>query len=183
MSLYYNHLEKLFDQMFCETIAKKFNFDDYKKAEVDIYGNKKQLNSIRNNYRLEFTSPEIAQKIHEKISKLNLLPIIEGKKYHSPSSNFRIYLYEEGHYFKPHKDGKEKQNDLESSITCLIYLNDANGGETILMPGGFSEKTSHITIKPKIGDMLLFEHQIWHEAKPVVSNKKLVLRTNLLYKN
>lgn len=183
MSLYFHHFEKLFDQIFCQNIINKFSFDDYEKANVEVYGVKKKLNNIRNNYRIEFTSLEIAAQIHDAISSTASPPLINNKKYYAPSSNFRIYLYEKENYFKPHRDGTETVGDAESCLTCLIYLNDTKGGETVLMPKGFSDKSTHITIAPQMGDMLLFDHKIWHEAKPVISGEKLVLRTNLLYKN
>jgi predicted 2-oxoglutarate/Fe(II)-dependent dioxygenase YbiX len=97
------------------------------------------------------------------------------------ASHFRFYRYRPGQYFKPHRDGAYQDGQKESLVTALFYLNDADGGETVLMPYGLRQAWAHRPILPRAGDALLFEHRVWHEGRPVNSGEKYVLRTDLFY--
>lgn len=181
--MYFQFISKAFDSKFCDLILSKIQESDFEKASVNVYGQQQNLEKIRNNYRYEFDSLEISLEIKETLSKKANFPLLlDHKEYQLPSEHFRVYLYQPGQYFKPHKDGHVIEGHEESKITCLIYLNDTDGGETVLMPNGFGDKSSHIKIKPEKGSVLLFEHKIWHEGLPVNSGQKYVLRTNLIYK-
>ncbi|MFW2034665.1 2OG-Fe(II) oxygenase [Acinetobacter junii] len=99
------------------------------------------------------------------------------------NERFRFYRYENGETFKPHWDGIYEVNDWHSSkLTLLIYLSeDFTGGETIFYRDSGMLKpckeTQIVNIQPKLGQILLFEHQQVHEGAPVLSGQKYVLRT------
>jgi prolyl 4-hydroxylase len=48
-------------------------------------------------------------------------------------SDFKIYQYVRGQYFKPHRDGDVSVDGVTSLVTVLVYLNDADGGTTVIM--------------------------------------------------
>lgn len=180
--MYFELIINAFDNEFCDLIFNKIKSQTFEKAQVNMYGKQTDLQHIRNNLRLEFKDTDVAKQINERIKLIESFPfILDEKKFQFPSDEFRSYLYKPGQYFKPHKDGSEKTENMQSKITCLIYLNDIQGGQTVLMPNGFADKSSHIQIVPKKGSMLLFEHKFWHEGLPVDSGEKYVLRTNLMY--
>ena len=180
--MYFELVRNAFDDEFCDFIFSKLKSQIFEKAQVNMYGQQTDLQNVRNNLRLEFNDQTVADNIKNRISLLKSFPLeLNGKSFQFPSAFFRSYLYQLGQYFKPHKDGSETINEMQSQITCLIYLNDTYGGETVLMPNGFADKSTHIKIEPKKGSMLLFEHKFWHEGLPVHTGEKYVLRTNLMY--
>lgn len=182
--MYYKLIENAFSSHYSDDLLAQVSAQTFEKAKVDIYGDKKSLEHIRNNMRLEFVDKSLARDIHTLIQSLEDFPfVLANESYLYPSSEFRSYLYEPGQYFKPHRDGASMENNHRSKITCLIYLNDTQGGETVLMPEGYAQKQSHIKIQPSKGTVLLFEHKIWHEGTPVLSGQKYVIRTNLMYSN
>ena len=61
-----------------------------------------------------------------------------------------------------------------SFFTFLVYLNDDfEGGET--------EFEDIATVQPKTGDALVFYHPYRHEGKTLLSGKKYVLRTDIMF--
>lgn len=188
--MYYCHFKQVFSDDWCHNILDKANRMGFEKAAVNNYGKLEHLEHIRNNDKVQWhdkpLSIEVEHTIKTKAEKI--FPFVIGAMpYDHMGDFFRIYRYEPGQYFKPHRDGhvsiKNAHTDVdtESQVTALIYLNSSEGGETILMPKGFAMKDWWIHIKPEAGDVLLFEHDFWHEGRPVTSGEKYVLRTDLFY--
>lgn len=97
----------------------------------------------------------------------------------------RILRYDPGQYFGVHKDnrfirGSEfgSREGEESHLTFLLYLNDKmKGGETRIENGG-----RYHEVVPKVGSVLIFDHDISHEAMRVVSGVKYCCRSDVMYK-
>jgi hypothetical protein len=160
----------------------------FERAKVNYYGEKKSLEKIRNNSRIEILDKDIALSLEKRvqISLGNNFPYqIENEEgtweFKKFGENLRMYRYEADEFFKPHKDGHTDDGNLQSKITVLMYLNDTVGGETILMLNGPGKTDGYLNIKPVQGDVLMFEHSIWHEGTPVKIGKKYVLRTDAFY--
>lgn len=168
----------------CDELIEKSKQLGFNPAKVQYYGEEVSIKSIRNNSRLELKDTELANKLEkillEKIGD-NFPYKLKYRDFKKLNDHFRIYCYKIGEYFKPHKDGHIKIEDMESLITVLFYLNDTNGGETILMPKGYANKESYISIKPQKGSILLFDHDIFHEGTTVISGQKYVLRSDLFF--
>lgn len=180
--MFYLFKEKVLSDSACQNLIDKANFIGFLPAKVNIYGKMKDATHIRNNQRIEYADNLLAKNLEQII--IENFPIIlsfKNKKFFSLNEYFRFYHYSPGEFFKPHKDGQIKIDGNESLITVLFYLNDSNGGETILMPNGYSNKESWIYITPKKGSILLFEHNFWHEGRPVTSGEKIILRSDLFY--
>jgi prolyl 4-hydroxylase len=182
--MYHTHLKQVFSPQWCEDILHQAHLMGFEKAEVNNYGKLERLDHIRNNDKVQWDdtvlASEVARVLQQKAD--SLFPFeLNNLAYQQTGSRFRIYRYEPGQYFKPHRDGHVSVNNLESQVTALIYLNTTQGGETILMPKGFAMKDWWIHIQPEIGDVLLFEHDFWHEGRPVIEGEKYVLRTDLFY--
>eukprot|EP00026_Physarum_polycephalum_P003113 Phypoly_transcript_03122.p1 GENE.Phypoly_transcript_03122~~Phypoly_transcript_03122.p1 ORF type:complete len:808 (+),score=113.84 Phypoly_transcript_03122:95-2518(+) len=95
----------------------------------------------------------------------------------------RYTRYKPGHKFKPHRDGGfVLTNDVRSVFTVMIYLNDGfSGGETNFFVRTESDFEKQLTLVPKIGTMLVFNHDVWHEGCEVTKDKKYILRTDIMF--
>lgn len=182
--MWYKMLKKIYSEQECNDLIKKSEEKGFEKATVQYYKELKLREDIRNNSRVLYTSNGLAVDIESRlINNLeNSFPYtLSDLSFKNVSADFRFYKYEQGEYFKPHKDGYNDKNNTKSLVTVLLYLNKPNGGETVLMLDGPSQKESYMTIFPEAGDILMFEHKIWHEGKSVVNGNKYVLRTDLFY--
>lgn len=188
--MWFHYAKNVIPISICLDLIDKAERIGFKEADVRFYEEKKKMNNIRNNSRIEFEDFEFLEKLETSIIQ-NLgesFPfIMENEKLNKDvtfsglNNHLRFYKYEPYQYFKPHKDGGYDMDGKESLITVLLYLNDTDGGETVLMPEGPSKPESFIYFKPHAGDVLLFSHPIWHEGKPVNSGKKYVLRSDMFY--
>lgn len=182
--MFYKYIPKVLSSGECDDfieLAENIGFD---KATVDYYGENQKIDAIRNNSRVQFNDEILSIKLERKLQKVleKQFPFEYDKfSYSHVGKHFRIYKYQIGEYFKPHKDGHVLEKEKESHITVLFYLNDTIGGETVLMPDGYGKDKKEILFTPQKGDVLLFEHGIWHEGRPVTEGNKYVLRTDLFY--
>lgn len=182
--MWYRHIPGALDLSQCQVIIDRGQRIGFDPATVNHYGTQEMMTNVRNNERLEFDDEQLATNLMFKLCLAlgdDFPNQYDGKEFAKVGSHFRMYRYVPGQYFKPHKDGSFTDGPHESEITALFYLNDVDGGETILMPYGVQQEFAHIKIQPKAGDVLLFNHNVWHEGKPVNSGEKLVLRTDIFY--
>lgn len=182
--MFTQHLRQALPLPMCQELLEYAGRQTFEEAPVNHYGQMERLTSIRNNDRLEWDNPELAGRLEQVL--LNAMGVefpheLDGKRYASAGTHFRFYRYRPGQFFKPHRDGSYRDSDRESLVTALFYLNDADGGETRLMPYGPREQWAYRDIPASAGDILLFEHRMWHEGRPVNSGEKYVLRTDLFY--
>jgi 2OG-Fe(II) oxygenase superfamily len=127
-----------------------------------------------------------------------------GKSYQAVAcnGNLRLYKYEKGMSFGRHIDECNSTERGQTEVTILIYLSDCQGGATRfhtthnsnnnieLMTAKNRTKRKHISSSssfafvPETGSILLHVHGdkcLEHEADPVLSGIKYVLRTDLVY--
>ncbi|MGZ2747540.1 prolyl hydroxylase family protein [Burkholderia stagnalis] len=182
--MFIQHLPEAIPIDQCAELLEYARQQAFDAAPVNFYGELQRRESVRNNDRLEWSNPELATRLEAHLFKAmgNGFPhLLDGMRYAATGSHFRFYRYREGQYFKPHRDGSQEDGQNESLVTALFYLNDADGGETVLMPYGPREQWAYRPISPRAGDALLFEHRVWHEGRSVNSGEKYVLRTDLFY--
>ncbi|XP_064395912.1 uncharacterized protein LOC135342948 isoform X2 [Halichondria panicea] len=91
--------------------------------------------------------------------------------------------YKAGGHFSPHIDGPWVPRENESSIfTVIIYLNsDFQGGATNFIS---EEKQDRVlcSVTPVVGTALIFNHDTLHEAEPVCTGTKYIVRTEIMYR-
>ena len=126
-----------------------------------------------------------------------------GKLTYKPvtcNPNLRLYKYEKGMWFGRHVDGSDEikitpecpisdVSDAQTEITVLFYLSSCQGGATRfhLPHAGGKRKgrgESSVAFTPEEGAVLLHVHGdrcLEHEAEPVLSGAKYVLRTDIVY--
>lgn len=151
--------------------------------------------SYRNNERQVVDNQEIASIVFSQIKKYVPHQIqIEGIgkvekgtwELRKLNDRIRICRYKEGQYFNKHLDGVHyRSKDIQSKLTFMIYLNDNedySGGRTLF----FNSKEDDTVIKsfePDAGDLIIFDHNLWHSGEKVEQGEKYILRSDIIYEN
>jgi prolyl 4-hydroxylase len=132
---------------------------------------------VRNNDRVIFDDEGLAQMLLERVRD-RAPHDIHGMSLVGLNERFRCYRYKPGMRFAPHKDFAFHRDDNEQSFySFLVYLNEGfEGGNTTFAT------EPEVSITPKIGMGLLFQHPIIHEGSVVTSGIKYVARTDLMYR-
>lgn len=140
---------------------------------------------IRNNERVFIDDKALADSLFDRAAPW-LPKLIDGRCLVRFNERWRLYRYQPGQTFQPHRDGSylSLETFQKSEITFLIYLNEEmTGGETQFFAD--MEQTArgypYLSVKPETGAALVFLHTIWHEGAVVQSGQKNVLRTDVLY--
>lgn len=148
----------------------------YEQAEIQTAIGSRRIADIRNNDRVIFDDEKLADALFLK-AKPYLPDVVQAAELVGFNERFRFYRYENEQYFKWHKDGSFCRPDGSemSLLTFLIYLNgDFEGGHT---------QFQWESIAPEAGMALIFPHNLMHQGAPVISGRKYVLRTDIMYKN
>lgn len=164
------------DEATCLNLISKAESIGFKEAEVDFgNGQQRKFTGIRNNERILYEDPELAEVLWQKAAGYIPEQLEEGRAI-GFNEMFRFYKYSEGQRFKQHRDGSFKRNDKEySCFTFLVYLNEGcEGGATIFEDG--------TVIEPVRGQALVFRHPLKHQGSLVTSGYKYVLRTDVMYR-
>jgi predicted 2-oxoglutarate/Fe(II)-dependent dioxygenase YbiX len=182
--MFYLHLPCVLDPLRCSEILAQAQAIGFETSKVNYYGEQRLMTDIRRNERLEWDNEALARELGDALKQAagaQFPASVDGMPYVGPASHLRVYRYVPGDYFKTHRDGKFRQGGLLTRVTVLAYLNDADGGETVLMPEGPEQPEKFVAVTPRAGDVLLFQHELWHEGRPVQAGNKFVLRTDLFY--
>ena len=131
---------------------------------------------IRNNTRVIFDDAGFAQRLFERVAPHVPVPLC-GMTPVGANERFRCYRYEHEQRFAPHYDGAFVRDDRERSLlTFMVYLNEGfGGGETTFHQFG-------VSVVPKTGTALLFQHFLLHEGCSVTSGVKYALRSDVMYR-
>lgn len=134
---------------------------------------------IRNNTRVIIDDVAAAAKLWETAAA-KVPPVLGGAVPVGLNERFRLYRYDPGERFAPHCDGHFERDDGDRSrLTLIYYLNEGcEGGETrFFLPGGRT-----LSVTPRAGAALFFQHQVMHEGAAVTAGRKYVLRTDVMYR-
>jgi hypothetical protein len=131
---------------------------------------------VRNNTRVMWDDAAEANALLEHV-RGDVPSELSGMQLFGANPRLRLYRYGPGERHGVHWDTVvELEGGIRSLLTLVFYLNhDFEGGET-----DFPELGRRIA--PRQGRALLFQHRISHEAMPVKSGAKFVLRTDVLYR-
>jgi len=126
---------------------------------------------------------------HEK--KLRHAPWITGNNNNGDeitamglNERLRFLKYGPGHFFAPHQDlrfvrgpAAGKRAGETSHVTVQLYLNDRfKGGATRFLCGA-----RHYDVKPKVGSVLIFDHDLLHEGSKVTGGIKYSMRSDIMF--
>ncbi len=181
-------IPRLFSREECEQmLAEKDRKQQFLTANINY------PTYYRNNERQVCDDESLAQKLFDKV-KTYLPPIIETQTgidaeqgtWQLKELNHRIRFcrYIAGQYFHRHLDGVHYRSaQVQSKLTFMVYLNgaeDFEGGRTLF----YQNKTDTAiaaAYTPRQGDLIVFDHHIWHEGEELKSGEKFVLRSDILY--
>lgn len=143
---------------------------------------------IRDNDRVMLDDDHLARLMFERARPF--LPATRTSTDHTwtldgLNPRLRFYRYAPGQKFAPHYDGHYHAADgSKSFLTFLVYLQGGmDGGST-----RFYRKTDStpfeiaFEVRPEAGTALIFAHDELHEGAPVVSGRKYVVRSDVMYR-
>lgn len=160
----------------CERYINMTEQMGYAEAPVTTSRGPKMIPDFRNNERVMYDTPELAEEIWQKLK--DYIPNYRNTNKQAVGLNerLRFYKYHPGQEFKEHMDGRYRRNQYESSLmTLLIYLNgDFTGGETTFRDA---------TVVPETGLGLIFQHKVLHAGAPVIDGIKYVLRSDVMFRS
>ena len=160
----------------CQEFIQFAENQGFAPADVDIGTSRSHLSHIRNNTRVDWHNPELAEQWWTQKLTNQSLPVFEGKHACGLSPHFRFYKYEPGQKFNMHKDGRQQVEGHQTLFTLLVYLNDGyQGGQTLF-------RQDNLAVSAETGKALIFEHHLWHQGVKLESGVKYVLRTDVVYK-
>ena len=130
----------------------------------------------RNNRRVMFEDWALAGLLFERV-EAHVPAELNGTRAVGANERLRCYRYDVGQRFRPHYDGAFQRSPSERSrLTFLVYLNEGfEGGDTALLDLG-------VSVKPRAGMALLFQHAILHEGCEITAGVKYALRSDVMYR-
>ena len=176
-------LDNVLTEAECSDLIKVTEEQGYEPALLNVgFGEQQLRTDMRKSERVLMFSVEKANMIWERIK--DYIPEVWKDKYEVVGLNERLSClkYGPGDYFAPHHDGKYVRPDgsEESFITIQLYLNEGfEGGDTTFMS---LCKGENVGVVPKIGRVLVFQHDIQHEGSLLVQGTKYSVRTDVMYR-
>lgn len=180
-------ITQAFHKNFCQKIIKEYQ-SSFNAANTHY------PTSYRNNERQIVDNDNLAEMLFDSIKKYipqNIVTKGISKEEQGEwellelNSRIRICRYLPNQYFKKHLDGVHYQSEMkQSKLTFMIYLNgseDFEGGKTLF----FNSKEDDKVIKsytPQVGDLIIFDHNLWHSGDIVLKGEKYILRSDIIYK-
>jgi len=161
----------------CDSWIADIEAEGFEPALVNGVHGARRRPDIRDNDRLIRDDPQTAEALcktlHPYLSKT-------FRKRQLVGLNERFRFYQK---FDWHQDGYfERANRERSLFTFMVYLNDDfEGGGTSFSDVLAGQSFPDFRITPKKGSALVFYHPIMHRGDPVVSGRKYVMRTDVMY--
>jgi 2OG-Fe(II) oxygenase superfamily len=140
---------------------------------------------VRNNDRVMVDDVAAAGQLYDRAEPLLPPRLNEEWRVCGLNERLRFYRYDVGQKFDWHYDGcYEAPAGERSFLTFMIYLNQGfGGGETKFGRIGSMQRLEEaLSVAPRRGMALIFEHGIPHIGSTVTSGRKYVLRTDVMYR-
>ncbi len=142
-----------------------------------------------------FEHTQTTQKLWNRLERIimpHISTFIENTNCGKPiglNPRLRVLRYDasDADVFEPHFDATTRVKESTSLLTVLIYLNDGggkefDGGETCFLDSKsmkLNEASAMVT--PSTGDVVVFEHDLFHSSAPLKFGTKYILRTDVLF--
>ncbi|XP_071962181.1 uncharacterized protein [Antedon mediterranea] len=173
------YLDNVFTKEECDEWIKLAEDKGFVVAKINAGASEYLMNDYRRGHRCIIDSMDIRDKVWERVAEY--VPTnFKNREVVGLNERFRFLRYDKGGFFKPHFDGcyVREDNSALTQITIQIYLNEGfSGGSTT-----FLKQDERVECVPKIGRVLVFEHQIRHEGSELFSGRKYAIRSDILYK-
>ncbi len=163
----------------CDALVARIEAESPALAPINVAGGAVVDTRVRNNERVMFDDAALAADLFAR-TRAFVPEELDEARLVGFNERFRGYRYRDGQRFAPHFDGAyfrpmTARGREGSQVTLLFYLNDGfSGGQTRLID-------YEVTIAPKKGSVLFFEHAMLHEGCAVTAGTKYVLRSDAMY--
>lgn len=155
--------------------------------------------SYRNNERQVDDDPGFARMLFSRLQGLVPETIQDGEpdgsvttwRLQALNERIRWCRYGPGQRFNIHQDGVHHRGaNCRSRLTFMIYLDSPDvfeGGDTLFYISGpradgeFGAPPVVARVQPSAGNLIVFDHSIWHAGDTVTRGVKHILRSDLLY--
>jgi predicted 2-oxoglutarate/Fe(II)-dependent dioxygenase YbiX len=161
------------------------------------FGRQERMAHVRKSDRVMIDNPALAEYIFRRIrsvdsdtaSSSSAMPERQGMVAREINERIRFLRYDVGGTFRIHRDGmyrrgtEEKKGD-KSFLTMLLYLNDGSeyeGCRTRLYSTVGDDSAEWVDFPPTAGGMLIHDHSVLHSATPLISGRKYVIRSDIMY--
>lgn len=180
-------IPSLFTKLECEKLLSAKIKNSFQKA------NSNYPTYYRNNERFVLDSDDLATYLFQKVKpylpktiEINSAIQSENGVWQLKELNNRLRFckYSANQYFHRHLDGIHYVSEtVQSKLTFMVYLNSATefeGGRTLFFK---TKETNEIwaSYTPQQGDLIVFDHNVWHEGEILLEGEKFVLRSDILY--
>jgi len=170
----------------CEDLIARGEGIGFEAATVAVSSGPRLMSNVRNNDRVTFDDPSLANLLWERI-KDNVPGEIDGAVAAGLNERLRFYRYDPSQRFNAHRDGVVERSAREKTrLTFMVYLNDGyEGGQTIFYTETRVNNLREVaaTVQGVTGMGLVFAHEWWHEGAKVLSGRKYVLRSDVIYRD
>lgn len=179
-------IRKLFTLQECQALLPEAVKESFQKAIANY------PTSYRNNDRFVTDNNQLARDLFDKVKPY--LPstvtiqsnnATESGVWKLLNSRIRYCRYSAGQYFSRHLDGVYyRSQEVQSKLTFMAYLNgveDFTGGRTLFYHSKDAQEI-WMAYTPQQGDLIVFDHNLWHEGEVLQSGEKFVLRSDILYR-
>jgi hypothetical protein len=181
--------------LLCDVFSSEECDELIEKTENVGYGNSPAMHSgnYRKNQRMTVNHKALANELFMRIQDACLEEVWHPNKHvvwrlKGVNHRFRFCKYDEGGFTAEHTDDCFQQTPtIRSFFTCMLYLNETNGGGTNFIKRCHrkdSEKDNisvEKSVKPQTGKILLFSHNLRHEDAKLLSGHKYVMHTEVMY--
>lgn len=133
--------------------------------------------TVRKCKRCFVDDPPLAEMLWERVHKH--VPERGGGRMRAVGLNprLRVLKYGKGDFFAPHYDGSFVLGEQRSLVTLMLYLSDGGALTRFINTKGGPD----VTVQPKKGRVLLFDHAILHAGDTQGEGTKCVARTDVMF--
>lgn len=140
--------------------------------------------SHRDSDRVIIDDPGLAATLFSRLEP-HLPSSYHGRALKGINERFRYLKYSRLQKFALHSDGSYTTADgsQTSLMTLMVYLSSVDrGGETRLFQDEDLD-SPHLSVACKPGQVLIFDHDWYHEGAPVLAGLKYCMRTDVMFES
>lgn len=157
----------------CDAWIERAETQGFEAAKVRIEASPEINRAVRDNGRVFVSDTQWAATLWERVAEC-VPRHIGGRRAHGLNALHRVYRYDRAQRFKWHFDGIFRRTEVEESrLPFMLYLNQG-------FEGGFTEFET-FKAWPATGAALCFKHGLRHQGAEVMSGRKYVLRSDVMY--
>ncbi|KAF9183957.1 hypothetical protein BGZ51_003657 [Haplosporangium sp. Z 767] len=184
-------LQEILSPQECQAMINRSEAIGYRVALVNTGpGKEVHIPGYRDSQRALIDDPIFAAELWERV-KAHVPAVYQKRPVIGINERLRFLKYSPGDQFQAHMDGEYKRTDGSGQVTKItiqFYLNEdcVGGATTFLEEKSMWARSDNndfkkVEVNPKVGQVLIFQHDLVHEGSLVVEGQKYVVRSDILY--